>query len=70
VTSTPQGATIMIDDQPTGQETPFTFRVYPGKHRVSLTGSSWGACNKPTRVKVSSGSLASVDCTGQRWSNQ
>ena len=34
--STPQGATIFVDDEPTGQVTPATIKMSPGAHAVSI----------------------------------
>jgi hypothetical protein len=34
--STPEGATIFVDEEPTGQVTPATIRLSPGMHAVSI----------------------------------
>ena len=35
-TSNPSGATVFVDDDPTGQTTPATLRLAPGSHSISL----------------------------------
>ena len=68
VTSTPPGAAIVIDDQPMGRQTDFTFVVSPGTHSVSLKSPSLPKCANPRRVSVRSGSTVSINCSAGGWS--
>lgn len=65
VTSTPQGATIMINGKKAGQPTDATFVVSAGTYRVSVTA---GNLNCPARAfAVASGSQTRAHCTAAGW---
>ncbi|HTR47289.1 MAG TPA: PEGA domain-containing protein [Verrucomicrobiae bacterium] len=71
VLSSPQGATILIDGQSTGQATPKTFVVAPRTYKVSLFGAGGNsACATPAVVTLASGQSKTVNCATNGWTIQ
>jgi hypothetical protein len=68
VTSTPQGATIVINGQKVPQPTNATFVVSAGTYRVSVADAEGKLKNCATKVfSVSSGSQTTAYCTATGW---
>jgi hypothetical protein len=57
LTSTPPGASIVINDMTRSEKTPVTLAVYPGDYKVII-----GTCQEQT-VHVSAGETKTVDCS-------
>jgi len=68
VTSTPQGATIVVNGKKVPQPTDATFVVSAGTYRVSVTDADGNLKNCGTKAfSVSSGSQTRAHCTAAGW---